>query len=155
MHLSQRNAEYHTLARGNVHDSQVSETDDRSGIAVVMEAPASVSAVGRYQQFDGAAVGGDSDEGYHPAFHDRNHRIVCPCPCPCLYPGLEQVPNQVVNPTVTVAASSDLELALNRAEFPNEPACVGKAMGTEREVAERRGSGNDDHDRSSAVGIGH
>lgn len=117
---------------------------------MVMEAPANVTAVDRYQ-FDGA-VGGDIDEGYHPAFHDRSHGIAYPCLCP--YPCL---PNRVVNATVTVVAtSSDLELALNRgAESPNEPACVRKAMGTEREVAEGGDCGNVDHDRSSAVEIGH
>ena len=99
----------------------------------------------RYQQFDGA-VEGDGDEGYHPAFHDRSHRIACPCPC--LYPGLNHVPNRVVNAT----ASCDLELALNRsAEFPNELACVSKAMGTEREAAEEGDYGNGDHDHSSVA----
>jgi hypothetical protein len=115
-----------------------------------MEALANVTAVDRYQ-FDGA-VGGDIDEGYHPAFRDRSHGIAYPCLC--LYPCL---PNRVVNATVTVVGtSSDPELALNRSsEFPNEPVCVRKAMGTEREVAEGGGCGNVGHDRSSAAGIGY
>lgn len=137
--------------RESVHDSQVLGTGARSGIVVVMEAPANGTAADRYQQLDGA-VGGDIGEGYRPAFHDRSHGIAYPrlYLSPCL-------PNRVVNATVTAAAtSSDLELALNRsAEFPNESACARKAMGSEKEVAEGGGCGNVDRDRSSAVGIGH
>lgn len=118
-----------------------------------MEAPASLTVVGKYQRFDGV-VEGDGDEGYHPVSHDRSHRIACPCPC--LYPGLNRLPNRVANATVTVAASCDLELALNRsAEFPNEPACVSKAMGTEREAAEEGDCGNGDRDHSSVAVSGH
>jgi len=126
----------------------------RNDIAeVVIEALAIVTAVGRYQPFGGGVVGG-IDEGYHPAFHDRSHTTACPYPC--LYPGLEHVPSRLVNATVTVAVSIDLEHALNRsAEIPNEPVCVRKEMATETEVAEGRGCGYVDHDRSIAAVIGH
>jgi hypothetical protein len=108
---------------------------------VVIEAPARAT-VGTYQRFDGEV--GDSDEGCRLAFHDHSHRI----PCPCLYLGLQQD-----DATVT---ASDLELALNRsADFPNEPACVCKAMVTEREAASGQDFENVDHVRSSGAGIGH
>jgi hypothetical protein len=106
-----------------------------------MVAPARAT-VGKYR-FDG--LGGDSDEGCRLAFHDRSHN-----PSPCLYLGL-----QLCDATVT---AGNLELALNRsAEFPNEPACVCKAMGIERGAASGRDFENVDHghDRSNAAEIGH